>query len=186
MASTNQSIQDFYRVATTREFARDFNFRVLQINTGGATDARGQIITFNEDDLVYVKTAALPAREITNVPIQYMGLNFNLPGTAVYPDSAGYTMTFFADSKSQLRQKFEDWSRYTFDDANSTGDYLTPKPTSTISLVQLDNQLNSVAQYTLVGASPRSVGALNYNISTGTGTTVEFTVTLAYHYFKRS
>ena len=186
MADTNQTIQDFYRVATTREFARDFNFRVLSINTGGATNAGGQVISFTEDDLVYVKTASLPAREITNVPVPYMGLNFNLPGNAVYPDATGYTLTFFADANSQLRQKFEDWSRYTFNDQNSTGDYLTPKPTATISLVQLNNQLESVAQYTLVGVSPRSVGALAYNISTGTGQAIEFTVTLAYHYFTRS
>lgn len=186
MADTNQTITDFYRVATNREFARDFNFRVLSINTGGATNAAGQVITFTEDDLVYAKTAALPAREITNVPVPYMGLNFNLPGNAVYPDAAGYSITFYADAKSQLRQKFEDWSRYTFDDASSTGDYLTPKATSVINLLQLDNQLNTVAQYSLVGASPRSVGALGYNIAGGTGTTIDFTVTLAYHYFTRS
>lgn len=185
MADTNQSIQSFYRVATTREFARDFNFRVLSINTGGATNASGQVITFSEDDLVYVKTATLPAREITNVPVPYMGLNFNLPGNATYPDGTGYSMTFYADAQSQLRQKFEDWSRYTFDDANSTGDYLTPKPTAVIELLQLDNQQNAVAQYSLVGASPRSVGALSYNIAGGTGATIDFTVTVAYHYFTR-
>ena len=186
MADTNQTIQDFYRVATTREFARDFSFRVLSINTGGATDAAGNIITFNEDDMVYAKTATLPAREITNVPVPYMGLNFNLPGNAVYPDGTGYSILFYADAKSSIRQKFEDWSRYTFNDANSTGDFLTPKPTSVINLLQLDNQLNKVAQYTLVGASPRSVGALSYNMAGGTGTTVEFTATIAYHYFTRS
>jgi hypothetical protein len=186
MSDTNQSIQSFYRVATTRDFARDFNFRVLSINTGGATNAAGQVITFSDDDLVYVKTATLPAREITNVPTPYMGLNFNLPGNAIYPDSAGYSLTFYADAKSNLRQKFEDWSRYTFDDANSTGDYLTPKATSVISLLQVDNQLNQVATYNLVGASPRSVGPLNYNIAGGTGQTIDFTVTVAYHYFTRS
>ena len=114
-----------------------------------------------------------------------MGLNFNLPGNATYPDGTGYSMTFYADAQSQLRQKFEDWSRYTFDDANSTGDYLTPKPTAVIELLQLDNQQNAVAQYSLVGASPRSVGALSYNIAGGTGATIDFTVTVAYHYFTR-
>jgi len=186
MADTNQTIQDFYRVATTREFARDFNFRVLSINTGGATDAAGNIITFSEDDLVYARTAELPAREITNVAVPYMGLNFNLPGNATYPNSAAYNIAFYVDAKSQIRQKFEDWSRYTFDDANSTGDYLTPKPTSVISLLQVDNKLNKVAQYNLVGASPRSVGNIAYTMAAGTGALAEFTVGLAYHYFTRS
>jgi hypothetical protein len=185
MADTNQQISNFYRVAANREFARDFNFRVLSINTGGATDAAGQIITFGDDDLVYAKTATLPERAITNVAVPYMGLNFNLPGNAVYPGSEAYSLTFYADAKSQIRQKFEDWSRYTFDDANSTGDYLTPKSTSVINLVQLDNQLNRIAQYSLIGVSPRSVGTLSYSMAAGTGQTIEFTATMAYHYFTR-
>jgi hypothetical protein len=185
MSDTNQLISNFYRVAANREFARDFNFRVLSINTGGATDAAGSVISFGDDDLVYAKTATLPERAITNVAVPYMGLNFNLPGNATYPGSESYGITFYADANSQLRQKFEDWSRYTFDDANSTGDYLTPKSTSVINLLQLDNQMNRVAQYNLVGVSPRSVGALTYSMAAGTGQTIEFTATMAYHYFTR-
>jgi hypothetical protein len=186
MADTNQLINQFYSTAAARDFARDFNFRVLSITTGGATNAAGQTIQFGDTDLVYVKTATLPERAITNVAVPYMGLNFNLPGNATYPGSEGYSMTFYADAQSQIRQKFEDWTRYTFDDANSTGDYLTPKQTSVINLLQLDNKLNRVAEYSLIGVSPRSVGALSYNIAGGTGQTIDFTATMAYHYFTRT
>lgn len=182
----NQRIQDFYTQAANREFARDFNFRVISITTGGAIDAAGETISFDESDLVYVKTATLPERAITNVQVPYMGLNFNLPGNAVYPGSEGYSLTFYADANSQIRQKFEDWSRYTFDDANSTGDYLTPKTSSVINLIQLNNKMESVAAYSLIGVSPRSVGALTYSIAAGTGQTIEFTATMAYHYFTRT
>ena len=113
-----------------------------------------------------------------------MGLNFNIPGTATYPGSEAWDVTFYADSNSQIRQKFEQWTRDTFDDATSTGNYFTPNQTSVIDLVQLDNQLNRVQQYQLVGVSPRQVGALTYNIATGTGDTIEFTATLAFHYYK--
>ena len=180
MADVNQLITDFYRVATNREFARDYNFRVLSINTGGASN-----VTFDQDDLVYVKTASLPARQIKNVEVPYMGLNFNLPGNATYPGSDAYEMTFYADAQSKIRQKFETWSTDIFNDANSTGNYFAPKQTAIIDLVQLDNQLNKVAQYQLVGVSIRSVGAINYNIAGGTGETVEFPVTFAYHYFRK-
>ena len=187
MASVNQLIQNFYTAAQSRDFARDYNFRVLSISTPGVTNAAGQPLTFTEsDDLVYVKSAVLPEREITNVPVPYMGLNFNVPGNATYPNSNAYTLTFYCDAKSSIRQKFEDWSRYVFNDENSTGYYFTPGPTSVISLIQLDNQMNSVAQYNLIGVSPRNVGALTYNIAGGTGETVEFTATLSYHYFTRS
>lgn len=187
MADVNQLIQNFYKVAQNREFARDFNFRVLSITTPGVTNAAGQPLRFEEEtDLVYVKAATLPERAITNVAVPYMGLNFNVPGNATYPNSEAYTLTFYADAKSQIRQKFEDWSRYVFDDANSTGYYFTPGPTSVIDLVQLDNQMRKVAQYSLIGVSPRSVGALEYNIAEGTGSTVTFTATIAYHYFTRT
>jgi hypothetical protein len=180
MADVNQLITDFYRVAANREFARDYNFRVLNINTGGVSN-----ITFDNDDLVYVKTATLPERSITNVTVPYMGLNFNVPGNATYPGSDAYTLTFYADAKSQIRQKFEQWSQDVFNDATSTGNYFSPKQTAVIDLVQLDNQMNKIAQYQLVGVSVRSVGPLAYNIAEGTGNTVEFTATLSFHYWRK-
>jgi len=164
MADVNQLINDFYRVAQNREFTRDYNFRVLSINTGGASN-----VTFDQDDLVYVKTATLPERSISNVSVPYMGLNFNIPGNATYPGSDAYTLTFYADAQSKIRQKFEQWSQDIFSDSTSTGNYFAPKQTAIIDLVQLDNQMNKVAQYQLVGVSVRSVGPLAYNISEGTG-----------------
>jgi len=179
MADVKQLISDFYRVASARDFQRDFQFRVLSITPAGTT------VTFDENDLVYAKAATLPARAINNVQARYMGLNFNLPGTVNYPNSENYTLTFFNDSKNNLRQKFEDWTRDTFNDANSTGNYFTPTQSSTIDLVQLDTQMNRVAQYQLVGVSIRNVGAIEYPISEGTGTIISFPVALAYHYFTR-
>jgi hypothetical protein len=181
VANTEQTIQGFYQAATLNNFSRDFNFRVHDIH--------GPAGLFNMNDsglLVYAKTAALPAREITNVPVPYMGLNFNLPGNAIYPDSAGYSITFYADQGSKIRQLFEDWSRYVFDDQTSTGQYNTPGIESYITLMQFDNEFNELAEYKLVGVSPRNVGPLNYTMAAGTGQAIEFTVTLAYHYFVRT
>lgn len=181
MPDVQQTISDFYRVALERDFARDFQFRILSIESGGASD-----VTFDEDDLVYATAGQLPERAITNVPVPYMGLQFNLPGNATYPGSEGYSLQFYCDQQSQIRQKFEDMSRDIFDDATSTGNYFAPRQSATINLVQLDTQLDEVAQYQLVGASVRNVGALDYTISSGSGQIVTFTATMAYHYFKRS
>lgn len=180
MADVKQLITDFYKVAQNRDFARDFNFRLLSIETGGTT-----AVTYDEDDLVYIKTATLPARDITNVQVPYMGLNFNIPGNATYPNSNAYTLKFYADAGSRIRQKFEEWSRDVFDDATSSGNYFTPRATSTIDMVQLDNQNNRIAQYQLVGVSPISVGQLDYNIATGRGESIEFQATVSYHYWRR-
>ena len=180
MPDVKQTISDFYRVALQRDFARNFQFRLLSINTGGASS-----ITFDENDLVYLTAGTLPGRSIQNVAVPYMGLNFNIPGVATYDGSDAYTLNFYCDSRSQIRRKFEDWSRDTFDDATSTGNYFTPRQTATIDMLQLDTQLNRVSQYQLVGVSVRNVGPIEYNISAGTGDVVNFTATVAYHYFRR-
>ena len=181
MPDVQQTISDFYRVAIERDFARDFQFRVLSIDGGGATDT-----TFDEDDLVYCTAASLPERTISNVAVPYMGLQFNLPGSVTYPGSEGYTLAFYCDQNSQIRQKFEDMSRDIFDDATSTGNYFAPRQSASVNLVQLDTQLDEIASYKLVGTSIRSVGPIDYNISAGTGATVTFTATMAYHYWQRN
>lgn len=177
MAATKQTIQDFYRVAQGRDFARDIQFRVLNINPKGTS------VKFDENDLVYAKAAELPARAITPVQAKYMGLEFNLPGVAKYPESDSYTLQFYCAADSALRRKFEQWSRDTFDDQNSTGNYLTPVQGSTIDLIQLDHKLEKINQYQLVGVSLRNIGKMSYSMADGTGTVMSFPVTLAYHYW---
>jgi hypothetical protein len=177
MAATKQTIQDFYRVAQARDFARDVQFRILSISPQGTT------VRFDEDDLVYARSANLPARAITPVQAKYMGLQFNLPGVAQYPNSENFEISFYCSQDSTLRRKFEQWSRDTFNDANSTGNYLVPNQNSTIDLIQLDNNFEKINQYQLVGVSIRQVGALSYAMADGGGAVLNFPVTLAYHYW---
>ncbi len=61
MAATKQTIQDFYRGASARDFSRDVQFRVLSISPQGTT------IKFDENDIVYARTATLPGRAIQAV-----------------------------------------------------------------------------------------------------------------------
>lgn len=179
MSDLKQTIADFYTASQSRDFARDFNFRVLNINFGS-----GSSVKFDTTDLVYCKGAQLPAREIGNVAVPYMGLQFNVPGAVTYPGSDSYTLKFYLDEKSQLRQKFEKVSRDTFDDATSTGNYFMPRQDAVIDLVQLDKQNNPVTHYQLVGVSIRKVGEVEYTIAEGKGEAMEFEVTIAYHYFR--
>jgi hypothetical protein len=178
MAATKQTIQDFYRVAAERDFTRDVQFRVLSISPQGTT------IKFDENDLVYAKAATLPGRSITQVATKYMGLTFNLPGVATYPNSENFSLDFYCAANSDLRKKFTEWTKDTFDDADSTGNYLTPTQNSTIDLVQLDNNFERVNQYQLVGVSIRNVGDIAYAMSEGSGQVLSFRVQLAYHYWR--
>lgn len=176
MADVKQTIQDFYRVAQERDFSRDFQFRVLNIQS-----SEGNFIV-EEDDLVYAQGGSIPGRTIATTQVPYMGLNFQVPGAATYTGT--YPITFYCDKGDTLRKLMLAWTRDTFDDATSTGNYFTPKSTSVVDLVQLDTQLNRVAQFQLVGAFPSEVGDVAYNIQ-GTGAPVTFDVTLAYHFVRQ-
>ena len=180
MADVKQTIQDFYTQAQAKDFARSNLFRVANINFG---DGSNQVVT--EADLVYARTATLPAKSIQNLTAPYMGLNFNIPGVVQYPGSESYVINFYSDESQKLREKFLNVVTDSFNDANSTGNYFTPKQTAVIDLVQLNKQLVKVAQYQLVGVSIREVGALTYDI-TSTGEIQNFDVTLAYHYWRKT
>jgi hypothetical protein len=184
MADVDQNITKFYDVARSRDFSRDFQFRVLSITPGG-TQTTGNAISFDTDDLVYIKSATLPGKALAVHNVPYMGLNFHVPGSVTYTGSEGWQLQFYCDMNSRIRQVFEDYVQNIFDDQTSTGAFNVPDTTSTIDLVQLDTQLNVISQYSLVGAFPVNVGDLEYQMSDGTGSAVNFTATLAYQYWRR-
>lgn len=170
------TIRDFFKVAQERDFARKNQLRVLSINSGA-----GLSVNFSPDDLVYAKTASLPQRDIQISQATFMGLDFNIPGNVKYSNSNSYTIEFFADQKYQLYNKFNEWTFQVFDDETSSGNYFTPKASAQITLVALDNELNPVEQFTLVGAVCKSVTAPTYDIS-DKGTIQSFKVNFSYHF----
>ena len=174
----NQNIQNFYRTAADKDFSRDFLFRVTQMQLQG-------VPALEEGELVYVKTASLPGRNIGNVAVPYMGLNLNVPGAVTYPGSEGYALSFYLDGESTLRNYFETASRSLFDDQTSTGEYGTPDDDFFIQLAQLDKDLEPITEYKLVGASLRTVGGIGYEIASGTGATVSVDATISYHFYTK-
>jgi len=169
----SQNISDFYRVAQERDFARKFQFRLYQLGP----------VVMNEDDFVYVTTAALPGRSITNVATPFMGLNFNIPGTATYPGSDGYKVTFRCDAAYNIRNVLEQAQLNTFDDATTTGDYNIGRSDSIISLMLMDKTNTPIKNYQLIGAYVQSIGESTFDIAdTGQIQTVD--ATLAYHYWR--
>jgi len=176
---TDLYINNFYEKAMQNDFARDINFRITQIESGFSN------LTFDpKKDLIYAKSGKVPGRNITNVEAKYMGLTFNIPGVVSYPNSESYSLKFYCDKNSYLRNKFEIWSRNLFNDANSTGDYRVPQKTSYIQLAQLSPDQSILQQYKLVGASVRSIGDLEYDFAEGTGSVMSFEATVSYHYYE--
>ena len=154
-------------------FARQFQFKL---------DFLGDL-DFSENQLVYVETAALPGRSITNVPVPYMGLQFNVPGTATYPGSAGYQVTFRCDEKYDIRSALEAMTFKTFDEATSTGTFRMPADDSKIIMTLLDKELKPVRGYTLFGTYVQALSDSQYDIK-DTGTVVQVTATIAYQFWR--
>jgi hypothetical protein len=170
----SQNISDFYTVAQQRDFARQFQFRLaLLANTN-----------FGESEFVYVETANLPGRSITNIPVPFMGLQFNVPGTATYPGSDAWSVQFRCDQNYNIRAALENATINTFDDATSDGDFNIARNSSRIILNLLGKDPTStVRQYTLYGAYVVSVGESTYNL-TDSGSIVTVPATLAYQYWR--
>jgi len=178
----SQTISDFYTSVQANDFARQFQFRV------NGTFAN---IDFAESQLVYIESAALPGRAINNVAVPFMGLNFNVPGTASYPGSEGWQVTFRCDQNYNIRTALENATIGTFDDSSSTGSYNIAGPGSTISLDLLGKSLGGpdgpvvVRRYNLIGAYIVSLGDITYNLGDN-GTIVTFPATIAYQYWRVS
>lgn len=170
-------IENFYEAAQKRDFARKFQFRVISL--GGNR--------FDDDELLYITTTTLPAREINNVPTPFMGLEFNVPGSVKYPNSSGWAVNFRLPQNLSIRRKLEDWVKKTFDDETSTGDYNTPnKNVENQAIITLiDKKGNPLRTYTLYGVYCKTFGELTLDITTA-GDILEQTATLAYQYWRLS
>lgn len=175
-------ITDFYNKVQRTDFARLFQFRLLQF-----FDDR-----FN-DDLIYVEAATLPGRAINNVQVPFMGLQFNVPGTANYPGSQSYPVTFRCDSTYNLRDRLESKLFQTFDDETSTGTYsvgnggntsdIANTDSNLIHLQLLDSKMEAIRNYQLIGAYLQSLGDFAYDIKDG-GSIVTIQATIAYQYWR--
>lgn len=170
-------IENFYNTAATNDFARTNLFRVISL--GGTR--------FTTDDLLYVTTTTLPSREIQNVEVPFMGMKFNVPGTASYPNSGGWNITFRLPQNLSIRRKFEDWSKQVFDDSNSTGSYSIPSKDASnqVVLVLIDKNGNPLRTYTLFGAWCKAVGELQLD-QTAAGEVLTQQATIAYQYWRLS
>jgi len=175
---SGQSITDFYQNARQRDFARKNLFRILSIEGGRA----GGGIVFDQSDLVYVTTTSLPKRSINVVNVAYMGMKFNVPGTAQYPGSEAWTVKFRMPQDLTIRRKLEAWTRFTFDDATTKGAY-SMGDLGTVTLALMDKKGTPSLVYRLVGAFCVNLGEYALD-ATDAGTIVEQDAVLAYQYWE--
>lgn len=176
------NIKEFYRVARSRDFARQFQFRLTQLGD----------VPLPSDFLIYVEAATLPGKQINNVQVPFMGLNFNIPGTESFPNSGGYSVTFRCDQDYNIRRLLEDYMEFTFSHKNSTGNFNTPSAGSIIELELTGKTMAGgpgggepieIRKYRMYGAYVQSLGDVNYTAGDN-GAIVSFPVTLAYQFWE--
>jgi hypothetical protein len=172
----NQTIQDFYQQASTRNFARDYQLRIISFIVNG-------IDQIEEKDLVFLKTATLPGKSIAVQNAAFMGLNFNIPGDVMFDSSSNWTATFYCSQDYNLRKLFEKSMEDTFDQETSAG-FLRPRDLQKykITLALLDDKLNPIMTYNLLGCFVTNVGPINFNM-TGSGAVQDVTANIAYQYW---
>jgi len=163
------AIQEFYNAAQKMEFARKFQFRIRSLGP------------FTSDDLLYVETAKLPSKEISNKTAPFMGLDFNIPGTVKFPGSSDWAIKFRCDEGLNIRNKMEAWTKEIFDEVSSTGKYGVPVEVATMDL--LGKNLETLRRYEFVGLYPRIVGELDYDIQDD-GEILRLDATFAYQYWR--
>lgn len=170
-------IGGFYAQATQRDFSRDFQMRVIDIGSG--------ILT--ENDNVFITTANLPGYAITNQDTPFMGLIFHVPGSATFPGSEAWAVTFRADQSLNIRQRIVNWQKSIFDafpgPTQSVGDYAPKGEQSLVKLIIHDRNGAQVRGIQLVGAWPTTIGDMAYD-QTGNGAIVTIPVTLAYQWWQ--
>lgn len=174
-------IVDFYEQALLRDFSRKYQLRVIGI--GGR---------LGPEDNVFIETASLPGYRINNIETPFMGMRFNIPGSAQFEGSANWTVRFRCDLNFDIRGIFEEWQRQVFNavpDLNitnipsSTGYYHIPDVSQTIRLGLHDRNGTFYRKYMLVGVYPVNIGAQQYD-QTDQGTLQTLEVSLAYQYWE--
>ena len=169
------TITDYFRVMQQRDFLRNHQYRISALTYEG--------FLLGEDSRVYLKTAEVPNRTISSLPVPFMGLNFSVPGTAQYAGTMD--LTFYCDQPQIIRSFFEAISFATFDDRTSGGAY-TVNAGNILTFYTYNNvsPQEQTTAYNLIGIYPTVVGNLAMD-TTGTGEVLNFTATLAYQYWTK-
>jgi len=178
------SIQNFYGSAVQNDFARLFQFRVLALQMNSNRINFG----YQNGPNVYIETANLPGRTINNIPVPFMGMSFNVPGTTSFPGSNNYPVVFRCDQSYAIRSDLEKLLVHTFHIGNTAGQYNTPGQDNILTMQLFGKNVGdqtgpqAVRTYTLHGVYLVSLADTQHDVK-DTGTISTITATLAYQYW---
>lgn len=172
------SIKKALQVFAQHDFSRSFQLRLLDMNN--VPDyVRRELI--DQEGRVYITSAVIPGRTITNIDVPYQGFNFKLPGQVSY-DTNPWTLTFRTAGDFLGRNALERWSFETANDETSCGKFNLPCENTTIDIAVMSPKCEIIRVYRLHGVYPQNVSEIQYNQESVEGTT--FTAAFHYQYWR--
>lgn len=176
-----QGIQNFYNSIQKKGILKNFQFRVVQI--GGSM--------LLDDELVLMKSATLPGKEIINNEIPFMGVKFNVPGAAFYPGSSNWNVSFWETQDFTIRNELENLITDTFDDRaegdigeGGIGNMSIPGIDRTIEIDLLGDNMEVIRTYFLIGCYVRKIDDTSFDLG-GSGDPIELKASIAYQYWSK-
>ena len=131
-----------------------------------------------------VKSASLPSRAITEIPLKFRGRTIYMAGDATEPEA--WTTTFVNDTDFMIKNAIERWSNGINDFALNTGVVSPADYQTDLTVDQLDRDDTVLKTYILKNCWPTTTGAA-IELSMDTESTIEeFSVTWRYQYFDSS
>ena len=155
--------------------ARNNQFKVTMPFPGYA-QVGGEI-----EDLAFLCTStSIPAMTIGNVNVPFRGRVIKIAGDTTF---ASWSINVLNDTNFKLRNAFERWQNGINNMTDNEGlsnpvDYQVD-----VFVDQLDRNGNTLKSYTLRGAYPTSIGAIDLNYETNDAIE-DFDVTFEYQYFE--
>ena len=155
--------------------ARNNQFKVTMPFPGYA-QVGGEI-----EDLAFLCTSTtIPAMTIGNVNVPFRGRVIKIAGDRTF---ASWSINVLNDTNFKLRNAFERWQNGINNMTDNEGlsnpvDYQVD-----VFVDQLDRNGNTLKSYTLRGAYPTSIGAIDLNYETNDAIE-DFDVTFEYQYFE--
>ena len=127
-----------------------------------------------------IKTASIPGRTIGNIELNWQGMKYNIAGDPTFDD---ITFTFINPYEFDLRAYFETWMEAIAEMATNERSEPGAYKSDVIKMQQLGRtQQDIIASYTLVGAYPTSVAAIDLSMENN-DQSEEVSVTMKYDYF---
>ena len=146
---------------------------LFQVTLTGGLAGSGKLFEF------MCKGAQLPASVVAQIDVPYRGRQLKVAGDRTFEN---WTVTVFNDNEMKIRNDFERWMNSMNAHAANIGDLDPELYKQQLQVTQFDRQNKPTKMYTLTGAFPVNVSAIDLSYDANDAIE-EFTVEFAYDYW---